>query len=92
MKAVILIVAMSVLAGCSSVPRVKAPTDSALLGSYRKTVEVIGIQCITEKTNTHRRSSYYSGEVMVVESTVTGERFTVHGCLGKAGERFKISY
>jgi predicted component of type VI protein secretion system len=93
MKAVILIVAMAVLSGCaSSTPRVKAPDDNSLFSSYRQTHEVLGIQCITEKTNTHYRSSYKPSEVMVVESTKTGERFTVQGCLGKAGERFKISY
>lgn len=93
MKTIICIISMVILAGCASTPRVKAPTDNAILGSYRKTVEVIGIQCMTDRSNTHRRGSYRNdGEVMVVESATTGERFMVHGCLGKTGERFKISY
>ncbi len=61
-----------------------APTS--LKSSYRKTVEVILVSC--EKD--HR--SFKAEVISTVESTDTGERFRLHGCYGKSGDRFKISY
>lgn len=73
------------ISGCAATT-VRPLPPSSLKSSYRKTVEVIMVGC--EKVG----RKFNGAEISVVESTETGERFHVHGCLGRSGDRFKISY
>lgn len=83
MKLLILIITTVSLAGCVKTIQPMPPTS--LTSSYRKTVEVLLVSC-----DKPRRSG---GEyISIVETTDTGERFQLHGCYGKTGDRFKISY
>ena len=89
MKAIIIILGF-IISGCATTVKPLPPAHNSI---YRKTIEVIAISCQKDLSTSHKRSSHrYGGEISIVESTETGERFQVHGCLGKAGERFKISY
>lgn len=84
------------LSGCTAaVVTAKPPSDGALKSLYRKTVEVLVISCQYDSAaqqSTWKKTKKREGEITIVESTGSGERFTVHGCLGAAGDRFKISY
>ena len=85
MRAIILLlVTVTTLAGCARTIQPLPPTSNALKSSYRKTVEVILVSC--------EKSRRYSEYISIVESSETGERFEVHGCYGKPGDRFKVSY
>lgn len=75
---------MLAMVAFSCVRTVQPLPPSSLKSAYRKTVEVLLVSC---EQNSGRREP-----VSVVESTETGERFQVHGCYGKPGDRFKISY
>lgn len=87
MKTIFIFLVMVVLSGCATkVVQPLPPTDNALKSSYRKTVEVIAVDCVKHRVRGRME------EVTVVEMTSTGERFHVNGCLGHTGERFRISY
>lgn len=111
-KHLLLVVMFSVLmSGCAGkavvTPLPPTQTDvNALKSDYRKTVEVVQIQCFEKPTgnfvhtgnsrkanNTNSRNYIPETEtISVVETTKTGERFEMYGCFGKPGDRFRISY
>jgi hypothetical protein len=82
------------LTSCSSAPVTPvAPTAYSYNSAYRKTVEVLVIGCQSDMSTRSKYSTLTKkGDTTVVESVATGERFYVNGCLGKPGDRFKVSY
>jgi hypothetical protein len=89
MKRLILILAV-VLSGCAT--KTMTPIAPSDFTSYRKNVEVLVIGCQKDESARATRSSHKAGVITLVESTTTGERFNVHGCMGRAGDRIKIAY
>lgn len=80
-----MILAIVIVVGmCGCVRTVQPLPPSSLKSAYQKTVEVLLVSCT--KSNGYRES------ISIVESIETGERFQVHGCYGKPGDRFKVSY
>lgn len=58
--------------------------------NYRKTIEVLIVGC--GKDGATPLGKDRRGMITIVESTATGERFNIHGCMGREGDRFKIAY
>jgi hypothetical protein len=87
MKRIVLAVALLSLAlgGCAhQIVKPIAPDD--FKSSYRKTQEVVLVSCTPAKS---RRGQE---QISVVEATDTGIRFELHGCYGRSGDRFRITY
>jgi len=60
--------------------------------TYRKTIEILVVGCGPDGSVQQFSKKRKPGQITVVESTATGERFYVHGCMGREGDRFKIAY
>ena len=95
MRKILLVVAafaVLVAGGCATPSTVKtvAPVDD-FKSAYRQTKEVLLVGCVSSGGGfgTARRAKE---QVSVVETTDTGIRFTVSGCLGNVGDRFRITY
>ena len=102
MKRLILVVAVTMLAGCAGTKHVEPLVPAnALKSQYRKVQEVILVSCdsIVSGTSYQQVNAGKAKKLMntldtqsVVETTDTGERFVMFGCYGKVGDRFKIAY
>jgi hypothetical protein len=93
MKTLLALLVVSLfVSGCATrVVTPLPPTNSDFKSSYRKTVEVLVIECQSVK-QPHYRAHRGQDSKTIVESTSTGERFEVWGCYGSRGDRFRISY
>lgn len=107
MVRIVLITLLScLLTACSAQQRTVIPlppaSEKSVKSNYRKTQEVLLVACqyrdvyvqLDGRTGYSHTSKTVKDkqEISIVETTDTGERFEVHGCYGKVGDRFKISY
>ena len=107
MKKLILCFIVMLLSACSTANHIITPlppNDALIKSGYRKTKEVIMIDCqqrdryiriytgTTDGYGYNLKTVKDKESVSIVETTDTGERFEVYGCFGRIGDRFKISY
>ena len=86
--------AILLVAGCAppSIVKPQVPVGD-FKSSYRQTKEVLLVSCTAEPRSgwgTNRRLD--PPVTSVVETTDSGIRFVIAGCMGTPGDRFRITY